>query len=593
MVRIKLPLAWPVGLVLALVATGYCQVPQRSLEKNWNDFIHFTTIGNFDLAKGYAQALVDSNSSPAELFELSQSNPQAYSILQKVHESREDFAEVTGKILELIETGRFLRHTDQAIITEEIKRLSGTARGRLTALKRLRDAGEYAIPLMLQALADPARQNELPNITAALPHIGKDAIRPLAAALQTNNVPLKAEIIRALGQIGYPQVLAHLKYVAEKDPDSQLRNLAQRSIEQIDPATASVPTAELFCKLAESYYYHSDSLAPAQDAPFANIWFWGEANELVRQEVDRGYFYELMAMRCCEWALKADPTTGKAIALWLTAFFKAESTGLPYPQHFGSTHADALTYATTAGPEYLHEALARAVKDKDTYIALGLIEALATTAGEKSLMFRLGTQQPLVDALSFDDRAVKYSAAIAIAAAGPTEQSPESPLVVEHLADALLPTGKDNWDQQMIDSYAERAAKVMLKLAQSRNSIIDLSKAQPVLIDATKDQRTEIRKLAAEILAWLNSPDAQRAIAAMALNQSEQMELRIAAFAALATSAKVNGNLLDDAKIDAVYSLVGSPTTDSTLRSAASAAYGALNLPSQKVKDLILDQAKS
>jgi hypothetical protein len=29
------------------------------------------------------------------------------------------------------------------------------------------------------------------------------------------------------------------------------------------------------------------------------------------------------------------------------------------------------------------------------------------------------------------------------------------------------------------------------------------------------------------------------------------------------------------------------------LRTAAAAAYGALNLPSRKVKDLILDQAKS
>ena len=48
-----------------------------------------------------------------------------------------------------------------------------------------------------------------------------------------------------------------------------------------------------------------------------------------------------------------------------------------------------------------------------------------------------------------------------------------------------------------------------------------------------------------------------------------------------------------DEQIDAIYEIVGSPDADAQLRSAAAGAYGALNLPSQKVKDLILDQAKS
>jgi hypothetical protein len=39
--------------------------------------------------------------------------------------------------------------------------------------------------------------------------------------------------------------------------------------------------------------------------------------------------------------------------------------------------------------------------------------------------------------------------------------------------------------------------------------------------------------------------------------------------------------------------LVSSKDIDPGLRAAAAAAYGALNLPSQKVKTLILDQARS
>jgi hypothetical protein len=51
--------------------------------------------------------------------------------------------------------------------------------------------------------------------------------------------------------------------------------------------------------------------------------------------------------------------------------------------------------------------------------------------------------------------------------------------------------------------------------------------------------------------------------------------------------------MLIDQMVDGIYELIKSDATDPALRSAAAAAFGALNLPSQKVKDLILDQAKS
>jgi hypothetical protein len=269
------------------------------------------------------------------------------------------------------------------------------------------------------------------------------------------------------------------------------------------------------------------------------------------------------------------------------------------PSYFGPGHADAMTYATTAGPEYLHQALARAIKDKNAHVALCAVEALATTAGEKSLLYRIGPAQPLVQALSFDDKAVRYSAAIAIAAAGPKEGFAESKLVVKNLTEALEQkvSGQETSDsnQVMIDAnnYALRAAEVMLKLAITRNAVIDLSAAQSALIDATKNKRVEIQMLTGRILAYLGSPEAQRAVAAMALSESNSKDIRIVAFDSLAVSAKINANLLDDEKIDAIYSLVSSKESDPELRSAAAAAYGALNLPSQKVKDLILDQAKS
>ena len=588
-------------LAISIISTGFCQ--DQSLEENWNNFLHYTLISNLDLAKGYAQAILQSNPDPVQLFNLSNENPQSYQILLRANGNEYDaeLAELSGKILDLIEKGGFVRRSDPVIIAEEIKRLNSTERGWSIAVERLRNAGEYAIPFIIEAISNPSSEDELANIVRAIPEIGKDAIRPLVAALQTGNTEVKSEIITALGKIRYPQSLPYLKYVLENDSSQEVRQLASASIREIDPAALNVPAAQLFYQLAENYYYHAQSLSPAEDAPTANIWFWdSEGRRLKREAVDKDYFYELMAMRTCEWSLKADANFGSAIGLWLAAYFKAESAGVGHmPDYFGVGHPKATDYAYTAGVEYLLQALARAVNDGNTYVALGVIEALGKTAGEKSLLHRIGTEQPLIRALSFNDRLVRYSAAIAIASAGPTEPFVESKLVVANLAEALgansqTPVQAEVWDEEIANSYATQAAKAMLEVAQTRNPVIDLSLAQTALINATNDSRTNIQVLAGQILAHLNSLDAQSAIASMALDTNNDIdEVRIDAFKSLATSAKLNANKLDDGTIDRIYELISSDETDPDLRSAAAIAYGALNLPSRKVKDLILDQAKS
>ena len=594
-------------LAVAFLIVGVCGLSgaasmdsAQTLEDNWGDFVHYVTIGRFDLAKGYAQVILDSNPDPVELLEISRKNQQGYQVLLRFKDTASDaeLVDLSSRILAIIEQGRFEERINPAIIAEEVRRLSSTERGWFTAVKRLRDAGEYAIPFMLDALNDASREREFPYIIRALPQVGKDAIRPLAAALQTNDVGLKSEIIQALGKIGYPQSEPYLKYVIEKDSSMELRQIATQSIMQIDPDALKIPAAQLFYQLAEKYYYHSDSLEPAQDADFGNIWFWdAEAGGLVRTEVDISYFYELMAMRSCEWALKADADFGSAIGLWLAAFFKAESYGIPMPDYFGERHADASVYATTAGVEYLQQALARAVRDNNAYVALGVVEALGTTAGAKSLLYRVGPVQPLAQALSFNNRMVRYSAAIAIGEAGPMEPFAESRLVIANLAEALSQSTEESteqgliWNQEVADNYAVRSAEVMFKLAQTRNPVLDLSLAQNALVKAIDDKRIQVT--VGKILAHINSPDAQRTIAAMAFDNSNELDVRIAAFDSLATSAKLNTNMLTDSVVNDIYGLISSDETTPELRSAAAAAYGALNLPSQKAKDLILDQAKS
>lgn len=564
------------------------------LKDDWNDFLHYTKIGRFDLAKSYAQIILDSDPDPVALLNLTLDNPQGFEIMLRVHKMAPDadLAALTEKIIAVIEKGRFARRSDPQIIVDEVARLSSTERGRRIGLQRLQEAGEYAIPFMLDAIADPQRREELSNIIWALPQIGQQAVRPLAAALNTENPAVKAEVIRAMGQIGYPQSLAYLKFVMENDSSPELKGLATEAIQQIDPAALSKSSAELFFALGEKYYYHHESLSAQSKAGLSSVWFWDTGKRrLVWTQVDSSYFHELMAMRCCEWSLRADPGFGLSIGLWLASFYKAEATGQSMPAYFGEKHADAFVYATTAGPEYLHQALARGLDDNNAAVALGAAEALIVTAGPKSIFAPVGPVQPLLKALTFGDDAVRYSAAIAVATGGPRGAFGESGLVIGNLAEAVS-KGTEASADDAGRAYALRAVQALTAVAQANNPAFDLGGAQEALIKATRVQVTELKVLAAQTLAYIDSPAAQQAIAALSLDAANASPVRVAGFNALAVSGKYNGNMLEDASLNQMYTLIQSGDTAPELRAAGATAFGALNLPSAKVKDLILDQAK-
>lgn len=261
------------------------------------------------------------------------------------------------------------------------------------------------------------------------------------------------------------------------------------------------------------------------------------------------------------------------------------------PSYFGQSHADAAVYATTAGPGYLHQALARGLDEGNRDVALGATEALIVTAGQKAIFAPIGPVQPLLQALIFGDAAVRYTAAIAIATAGPQGQFGESGLVMENLAEAIHSgaTGDDPTNAR----YAERSVKALIALASQGSGAFQLVMAQEALVEAVATGNDNMKVWAAQVLAHIDSPAAQAEIAKIAVSSSQEASVRVQAFHSLATSAKRFGSMLDEALVAQVYELIGSNETEPELRAASATAFGALNLPSRRVKDLILDQARS
>ena len=416
------------------------------VREHWTNLLHYATIGRWDLADGHGRALLQAQPEPVELLDLAE-EPRFADSYRKLGLLKIDspLREVAEQILDLVEQGRFARRTDPDRIAAEVTRLSGTTRGRMMAIERLKDSGEWAVPIMIEVMRDPSRTEELSNIRWALPQIGRAAVNPLVVvAQQCRQLNIRLIAIEALGKIGYPSSLAYIRQVFEDEQSStELKTAALAKLQQIgDRQKAVSAAAELFEQLAEDYYSLVDSLAVPADQDFGNVWFWLDEGGLYAEPVPRGAFDELMAMRCCEIAVSLDPQRPDAIALWLAAFYRLEAEGFDQPVYFGENHADAATYALTAGAEYLHRVLVRALADRNRPVALGAIHALQRNAGQQSLLFRLGIDQPLINSLAFADREVRFSAALAIGGVLPKQPFAHSEQVTPILAEAILQKGR-------------------------------------------------------------------------------------------------------------------------------------------------------
>ncbi len=422
---------------------------QKTLaEDGW----HFAQIGRFRWADAQFKALVESNPDSVALLELARQNPNRHLTLIKLLNNT-DVGPSAAQFLKVLEQGEELLRTNAYEITVNIAKLLGTPREVHNASMRLRDSGEYAIPQLIQALQNPSEPGLTPAVIQVLPQIGRSALNPMCIALNMEDDITRGVLIDAAGSIGYKQVLPYLAKVAANDKASaQVRSAASQAMVALGHG-GNADVAGMFYQLGEQYYDGIDSLRADPTVDMANVWYLRDGG-LRYIKVPRNVFVDIMAMRCCEEALIANPSHTAATALWLAANFRREAklalgveSDKPNPLAVkDGTKPDhyprAIYFARAAGPMYNHMVLARAVKDRDPGVALGAIAALAATAGGKSLVGAEDVKQPLVQTLSFPNRQVRIKAALALARAMPETPFAGAQNVVPVLNEALAQSGR-------------------------------------------------------------------------------------------------------------------------------------------------------
>ena len=422
--------------------------PSEKQLAQWRDMLHYIQMARADLARSFAEAVL-ADTTPQQIYRLSVDVSGSQVILTRAM-GVEALNATVQKIRQQIDKGYQLFRSDAKEIQRMIDKLSGNLREFMRAARRLAASGEYALPQLLATLSDPKTSSILrERISTVLPKGGQEMVRGLTEALiGSKDERLIQHVATALASIEYPHAVPHLKEVSlRKDLTDATRKIVTAALVRCSDGDRSVlkkSLAELYYKTALKYYYRHDSVLPDERFATANVWYF-KGDVLTYTAVPRQIFCDIYAMRMARKTLQADSEYSPAVSLWLGAYLRREADlpeGAADPL-VAEGQPKAGDYTRAAGSDYAQQVLARSLRDGDTAVALGAIAALRDVAGPKNLpkIIDSGSVQPLVAAMSYPDRRVRFLAAEVLAHALPTEPYPGHQVVIPVLADALREGG--------------------------------------------------------------------------------------------------------------------------------------------------------
>ncbi len=426
-------------------------LPITDEQKNWwADFNHYVRIARPELAKASVDSLLGdaSNQQLLDVIEASDYTDYERTLIRAA--KVETLAETVKTLTQRIQQAKVDRARDQRRIATDIAVLAEGTRPNANATSRLAAAGQYAAPLLLNTLRDEKLQRLHPYVLAAMVSIGRPMVYPLSTAIADLEPVTQGQVAQALAEIGYPRTLPYLKAVIENpSTDPSAREKIQAAYDNLCKNIGlpnDVSAAELFLTLGENLYttHTQGGLIAGFDAAINKglVWQYTQDLGLVYVPVSAEIYGDVLARMAAARSLELNDTLDQALSLWLASNLRRENR-LPADQSdpsYPSSLEPGAYYIKMSGPLRQHDVLERAINDHDADLALDAIAALRATAGVDALVNRPGAVQPLLRALSYPDRRVRFNAAFTLTLARPIESFPGSGRVVPVLAEAVRQT---------------------------------------------------------------------------------------------------------------------------------------------------------
>jgi HEAT repeat protein len=341
-------------------------------------------------------------------------------------------------------------------IARFITELTQTPEEQDYAVRRLSEAGPYAIPPLVQALEKPGLSPaDRASIARNIAKLDRSAVPALIATLDSPDSTIASIAANALGAIGDPDAIPFLTFLAAStSTPAPVRSAAQSAKANLQrsslatPGSQNLTPAQALTAASLRYHRHQVDLS---DGP-NTVWTWDKDKNIpTPRELPRTEAETLIALRLADEALRLDPTSvpAKVARVSLALDKSIERVGRAnFPDKDQAT-AEA---AIAAGPVVLGKVLETAIADRKYDLAaataslltnittpddLASMTAPAATI-EQPFVSSQPRPHPLVRALDAPGRRVQFAAAKALVELSPRKTFPGSSRVVPALARFLV-----------------------------------------------------------------------------------------------------------------------------------------------------------
>ncbi len=422
-----------IGLLLAfsaLSAPGWAVAYGQDIQQTFEEGVSLLERGEDEAALQKFQEVLAADPSQEQAFALWQSTE--HDIWLRILVKRGDYELFARRMMDLSRMGRLERREDADAIRGLIREIDGDDLVVSTSAVRTLSAqhGEFAVPYMLGALADPGNDDRRVRLMHALTKMDFDVVLPLVQALDTDDGFLRSNVARVLGYIGDRRAVPALAALATDDDDVAVLAAANQSLDQMNVGDRNA--AALFTRMGDDYLAGRHTVLK----PFMYsdvVWTWNGSN-VAHTAVSRELYGDELAKKAFHRALALEPDSPAAMAGLVRAYVsqmaKVERLSLLGEDVSGVQDqvAEGAVAVHLAGAAALDQALLDAVAAGESDTSVGLCRRLGEMLTEPT--------GGLLAALGSGDAAISSEAAIALGRIALTGRGEPGTAVVSALGEA-------------------------------------------------------------------------------------------------------------------------------------------------------------
>ncbi len=373
-------------------------------------------------------------------------NDTVYNLWRRTEESvwarmllkRGEFEKIAKALISKARVERKRLMADPAAIKALVQKAlsSDFATRREASIRLAQDHGEYAVPALLEPLGDPDNEDGQIYAQQALVEIGPAVTFPLLAALQSDNVTLRRNILIVLRRLQDTRAIPAIKVLAARDKDALVKKIAQADLAKLGNPDKS--PAELFTEQARRMR-NEDSRIIGTFEQGDLVWAWKDGKLQARKVLPLVYPVE-MARQTAYRALAVAPSYQPA-RVEVVLDYMTERTTVAQ-EIIGGNSSPALAalnnqllasdvVMAAAGLNTVRQATLAAMKQGDAPLCRTAFSVLASLESARTL-----PTSPLIKALDHNNSLVRTEAAIEIAKLDPQGDFPGAPKVAALLARA-------------------------------------------------------------------------------------------------------------------------------------------------------------